>query len=79
MLAAFINPAIDAVQHANSNLLNTVFKDEKLRGPLLAIVAAQISFAKDLTTAFDSLGKTLVSYDYVSAAENAFKPYKAAA
>lgn len=66
MISAF-NTAVDTVQSAKTQFVNTFVKNEELKKPLQTYIDAQTSFAKKMGqeafTFFTTVGYSLTNFD----------------
>ncbi len=77
-MKAYLNTAIDSVQYAKTQFLNTFVNEEIIREPLQLFVDAQAQFARQMVHASDIFVESATKYDYSGAFEKAFKPFKSA-
>jgi len=75
----YLNTAIDSVQYAKTQFLNTFVKEEMLRAPLQQFVNAQAQFARQSVSAAEEMIDVASKFDFFGAFEKALKPYKATA
>jgi|694.fasta_scaffold80579_6 hypothetical protein len=74
----YLNTAIDSVQYAKTQFLNTFVNEEVIREPLQLFVDAQAQFARQMVHASDVFIDSATKYDFAGAFEKAFKPFKSA-
>jgi hypothetical protein len=74
----YLNTAIDSVQYAKTQFLNTFVNEEIIREPLQLFVDAQAQFARQMVHASDVFIDSATKYDFAGAFEKAFKPFKSA-
>jgi hypothetical protein len=74
----YLNTAIDSVQYAKTQFLNTFVNEEVIREPLQLFVDAQAQFARQMVHASDVFIESATKYDFAGAFEKAFKPFKSA-
>jgi hypothetical protein len=72
----YLNTAIDSVQYAKTQFLNTFVNEEVIREPLQLFVDAQAQFARQMVHASDVFIDSATKYDFAGAFEKAFKPFK---
>ena len=72
----YLNTAIDSVQYAKTQFLNTFVNEEVIREPLQLFVNAQAQFARQMVHASDVFIDSATKYDFAGAFEKAFKPFK---
>jgi hypothetical protein len=72
----YLNTAIDSVQYAKTQFLNTFVNEEIIREPLQLFVDAQAQFARQMVHASDVFIDSATKYDFAGAFEKAFKPFK---
>ena len=77
-MKAYLNTAIDSVQYAKTQFLNTFVNEEIIREPLQLFVDAQAQFARQMVHASDVFIDSATKYDFAGALEKAFKPFKSA-
>ena len=77
-MKAYLNTAIDSVQYAKTQFLNTFVNEEVIREPLQLFVDAQAQFARQMVHASDVFIDSATKYDFAGAFEKAFKPFKSA-
>lgn len=75
----YVTTAIDSVQYAKTQFLNTFVKEEAIREPLQHFVNAQAQFARQVVASAEKLYNAALEFDFVKTAEKALKPYKPAA
>jgi hypothetical protein len=77
-MKAYLNTAIDSIQYAKTQFLNTFVNEEVIREPLQLFVDAQAQFARQMVHASDVFIDSATKYDFAGAFEKAFKPFKSA-
>lgn len=77
-MKSYLNTAIDSVQYAKTQFLNTFVKEELFREPLQQFVNAQAQFARQMVSASDEFVEAASKYDLVGAMQNTFKNFKVA-
>lgn len=75
-MKAYLNTAIDSVQYAKTQFLNTFVNEETIREPLQLFVDAQAQFARQMVHASDVFVDSATKYDFSGAFEKALKSYK---
>lgn len=75
----YITTAIDSIQYAKTQFLNTFVKEESIRQPLQLFVNAQAQFARQVVHAAEDFLTAASKFDAIAATEKALKPYKPAA
>jgi len=60
----YFNSAIDSVQYAKTQFLDTFVKEESLRAPMQDFVNAQAQFAREVVNAASSLVDAFTAYDF---------------
>ena len=75
----YLSSAVDSIQYAKTQFLNTFVKEEVIREPLQQFVNAQAQFARQSIAAAEDLIDVTTKFDFFGAFEKALKPYKAAA
>ncbi len=63
-MQTYINTAIDSIQYAKTQLLNTFVKEESVREPLQSFVNAQAQFARNLVSTSSDLFDAMTKLDY---------------
>lgn len=59
----YFNTAIDSVQYAKTQFLDTFVKEETLRAPMQDFVNAQAQFAREVVKVSAAMFDTLSTYD----------------
>lgn len=73
---AIASTAIDSIQYAKTQFLNTFVPNEAIRSPLQDMVNAQSQFARQAIGATEKLFDQVTSMDFVSPLVKAFKAAK---
>jgi len=76
-MKSYLNTAIDSVQYAKTQFLNTFVKEELFREPLQQFVNAQAQFARQMVSASDEFVEKASKYDFVGSMQDTFKNFKA--
>lgn len=63
-MQTYIHTAIDSIQYAKTQFLNTFVKEESVREPLQSFVNAQSQFARNLVTTSSDFFDALTKLDY---------------
>jgi hypothetical protein len=63
-MQTYIHTAIDSIQYAKTQFLNTFVKEETVREPLQAFVNAQALFARNLVSTSSDLIDAMTKLDY---------------
>lgn len=67
-----ITTAIDSVQYAKTQFLNTFVKDDLIRDPLQRFVNAQAQFARQTVQAADEFIQAASKFDFTETFQKAF-------
>lgn len=67
----YLSTAIDSIQYAKTQFLNTFVKEDLFREPLQAFVNAQAQFARQTVNAVNDFVEASSKYDYAGAFQKA--------